>query len=477
MPQDQRFQTHALKQSHAGGPQKCASTTPLPAFWKSYQVVIESLSDAVYIVDLAGQIILGNTALVHLTAYPLAELLGRPCTEILVPEVLPALLTQHPRIREDEPVPARLETEILRKDGYRVPVELTMTTVIDGAREVGSMSVVRDLSERYHAEAQLREALESAPEAMIVVGENGRIILVNAQTEQLFGFPRAEVLGHPIERLLPKGFYASQRAQRQRYGTAPRALAMRTWQELYGVRKDGSMFPVEVSLSPLLTIRGLLTLNAVRDISERKRAEEAQARLAAIVVSSNDAIIGQTLEGTITTWNQAAERLFGYEPTEVFGCPNAFLVSPNRRHEMRRLFARLRRREHIEHYETIWVRKDGTPLDVSITMSPILGGRGRVIGVATIARDITARKRAQAVLQASLQEKEALLKEVHHRVKNNLAVIAGLLYLQSTYVNDAQAGETFRHCQDRVRSMALVHEILYSSENFTAVDFSNTCTG
>jgi PAS domain S-box-containing protein len=443
MPQDQRFQAHALKRSHAGGHQEGASTTPLPAFWKSYQVVIESLSDAVYIVDLAGQIIVGNTALVRLTAYPLAELLGRPSTEILVPEALPVLLTQHPRILEDGPVPAHLETEILRKDGYRVPVELTMTTVLDGAREVGSMSVVRDLSERYHAEARLREALESAPEAMIVVGENGRIVLANAQTEQLFGLPRAEVLGHPIERLLPEGFHASQRAQ-----------AMRMGQELYGVRKDGSMFPVEVSLSPLLTIRGLLTLNAVRDISERKRTEEAQARLAAIVVSSDDAIIGQTLEGTIPTWNQAAERLFGYEPTEVFGRPNALLVSPDCRYEMRRLFARLRRREHIEHYETVWVRKDGTPLDVSITMSPILGGRGRVIGVATIARDITARKRAQAVLQASLQEKEALLKEVHHRVKNNLAVIAGLLYLQSTYVNDAQAGETFRHCQDRVRSMA-----------------------
>src|SRR6266571_2505776 len=233
----------------------------LPAFWKPYRIVIEGLVDAAYVVGLEGRIILGNAALVHLTAYPLVELLGRPCTELYMPEALPILLTRHAVALEDVPLPARLQTEIVSKDGYHIPVELAMTAIFDGDRRVGSMSVLRDLSERYQAEAQVRALIESIPDAMIGVRENGRIALVNTQTEQLFGFPRAELLGRSIATLLQERRRPSQQAHRRHYGPAPRGQAMET--ELYGVRKDSSAFLVEVSLSPLLTAKGMLTLRMV----------------------------------------------------------------------------------------------------------------------------------------------------------------------------------------------------------------------
>src|SRR5215510_13039671 len=178
MAQDQQFRAHAPKQSRASGHQKGASTIQLPAsspeadsasrrlpaFWEPYRVVTESLNNAVYIANLEGRIILGNTALVRLTAYTLKELLGCPFTEIYVPKALSVLRTNHRRVLDSVPTPIRLETEIVRKDGYHIPVELTLTTIIDGARRVGCMSVVRDLSERYQSEAQLRALLESAPD-------------------------------------------------------------------------------------------------------------------------------------------------------------------------------------------------------------------------------------------------------------------------------------------------------------------------
>ena len=203
-----------------------------------------------------------------------------------------------------------------------------------------------------------------------------------------------------------------------------------------------------------------------------KRAEEAtQASLAAIVESSDDAIIAKTVEGTITAWNKAAERLYGYRKEDALGKPISIIVPPDRAEELAHIMQTIRRGQGVNRLETVRLRSDGTGVDVSVTISPIKDREGKLIGASSIARDISDRKRQDERIQASLQEKELLLKEIHHRVKNNLQVISSLLQLAGADSQDREFREILRDSQSRVRTMALIHEKLYQSKDFAHVDF------
>jgi PAS domain S-box-containing protein len=210
----------------------------------------------------------------------------------------------------------------------------------------------------------------------------------------------------------------------------------------------------------------------VIDVTERQRAEEARARLAAIVASSDDAIIGKTLEGVITSWNAGAERLYGYAADEVIGKPIALLIPPERSDELPAIRERLRRGERIHYYETVRMRRDGQRLDVSVSISPIRNTTGCVIGAASIARDITERKQIEADLKAALREQEMLLREIHHRVKNNLQVVSSLLALQANAIQDPRIRAYFEESRDRVHSMALIHEKLYQAGTLARIDMA-----
>jgi len=204
----------------------------------------------------------------------------------------------------------------------------------------------------------------------------------------------------------------------------------------------------------------------------RKRAAEVRARLAAIVESSVDAIVGITMERTVVSWNRAAERLFGYPAGEAIGSPISFVMPPDRVHEENQIIDRLKRDEYIDHFETVQRRKDGQEFPVSLTISPIKDATGKIIGASKSVRDISDKKRAEEQIQASLREKEVLLREIHHRVKNNLQVIYSLLRLQSKLVTDPKASALFKDSQARVKAMALVHETLCQSKNLSRIDMS-----
>jgi PAS domain S-box-containing protein len=208
------------------------------------------------------------------------------------------------------------------------------------------------------------------------------------------------------------------------------------------------------------------------EINERTRAEAALSHLAAIVESSADAIIGTTLEGTILSWNAGAERIYGYSAIEVKGRSMSILVTPEMSHQEPEILDKIARGEKVHQYETVQMTKEGQKIQVSLTLSPINDVGGHVIGVSTIARDITERKQAEAQLTASLKEKEVLLKEIHHRVKNNLQIISSLLNLQSHYIEDPRALEMFKESQNRVKSMALIHEKLYQSKELSKIEFN-----
>ena len=245
----------------------------------------------------------------------------------------------------------------------------------------------------------LRGLLESAVHAIVVVDESGRMVLVNPAAEALFGYRREELVGEPVEMLVPEGMRGSHGRRREVFTAGALNRPMGIALDLIACRKDGTEFPVEIGLARLHTPGGVLISAAISDISERKAAQVELAQLAAIVESSDDAMIGKTLDGRITSWNPAAERIYGYSAADTVG-KHIFLLcpSPAQEQEIAGILRRVAAGERVDHFETRRRRKDGSVIDVSITISPIRDDPREVMGASTVAREITERKRAADAL-------------------------------------------------------------------------------
>ena len=248
---------------------------------------------------------------------------------------------------------------------------------------------------RVQKKTQYRALLEAAPDAIVVVNQSEAIVLVNAQAEKLFGYRRAELIGQPAKILVSENFRNQHSHQHSRFLATPQERPTMAGLELFGLRKDGTEFPIEIRLSPLDTKDGVLVSSAIRDISDRRRTEEDLRRLASIVACSDDAIVGKTMEGIMTSWNAAAERIYGYSASEAIGQSVTMLVPDDRPDEVLRLMERLKRGETVDHFETVRLRKDGKEVQMEVTVSPIRDALERIVGASTIGRDISVRKAAE----------------------------------------------------------------------------------
>jgi len=288
------------------------------------------------------------------------------------------------------------------------------------------------------------DLLETLPDAIVAVDPAGTIVQVNSQTQELFGYDRDELIGQKVEMLVPENYRHEHHHHRENFAQTPKTRRMGAGLDLYGRRRNGSEFPVEISLSPVSTEHGIFVLSAIRDISDRKKIEEelrraheelyqktveqlgeSRSRLALIIDSSEDAIISKGLDGTITSWNKGAERIYGYTPEEVIGKNISLLAPTDHPDEIPEILRKIARGESVEHDESVRVTKDGRHLDVSISVSPLRDAKGDIVGASAIERDITAQKRAEGQVHQS-QKMEAigrLAGGVAHDFNNILGII------------------------------------------------------
>lgn len=452
-------------------PQTPASTSAIDNNDAAFRLLVSCVQDyAIYMLDTAGHISSWNIGAERIHGYGSDEILGR-LFDVLFP---PDYLAEGRPARELEQAltTGRFECEDwrCRKDGSLFLAQVVVTPLLDeqGALQ-GYAKVTRDISTRKRMEDRFRRVVEYSPSAIVMVNQNGGIEMVNTQTERMFGYTREEMLNQPMEMLLPLRFRRQHPTLRATFFTSPSPRPMGAGRELFGLHCNGSEFPIEIGLNPIETDDGMMVLSVIVDISERKRLEQ---RFRQVVQEAPNAMIMVNQHGKIMLFNRQAETTFGYQESEMLGQFMEVLVPDRFRQahpQLRTSFLlRPEARPMGAGRELFGLRKDGDEFPIEIGLNPIETEEGTMVLAAIV--DITSRKSAQLLLEGALKEKTMLLNEIHHRVKNNLQVIISLLNMQANYVTDDNIKNVLIDSQARVRSMALIHQLLYERHDFSRVD-------
>ena len=444
-----------------------------------FQVTLSSIGDAVITTNAQGVVTFMNPIAEVMTGWESAEAIGLPLSRIFTVineqtgEPVEHQVAQV--IRDGRNAGLAEHRSLVRRDGAVTAIEDTAGPIRDRSGKLtGAVMVFHDVTAQRKAEAALnasevryRTIFNQAAVGIAVTDLYGRFIQVN----QKFG----DILGYTTEALQKLTFLQLTHAPdlpsaQESVDRLVRAELSDLALETRCVRSDGAVI---WTLSTITLVKDAAghpqhLVGILEDITQRKRAEEAQARLVAVIASSDDSIISMTLEGVILSWNRGAEYMYGYSSKEVIGSTTQALIPPDRLDEELSILARIRRGERIEPFETIRKRKDGTYFDVSIAVSPIEDSRGRIIGASKITRDITQSKRIEAALRETDRRKDEFLATLAHELRNPLAPIRqAALISESENVTDAQRRWSHNVITRQVHHMSLLLDDLLDISRIT----------